>query len=170
MPWMETNVVDERRQFVLDVASGQRSMSELCERYAVSRPTGYKWLARQRAEGDAGLLDTSRAPHHCPPRTRDDVDALLLAARREYGSGRQEAGAGAHEATPGQGLAGTQHGQRHPRAARRAAQEPTASPVDAPGRRPAPHGAAEPSVADRLQRAVQNRRRALLLSADRHRP
>ena len=39
---METNVVDERRQFVLDFASGHWSMSELCERYAVSRPTGYK--------------------------------------------------------------------------------------------------------------------------------
>jgi putative transposase len=87
---METNVVDERRQFVLDFASGQWSMSELCERYGVSRPTGYKWLARQRAEGDDGLLDSTRAPHHCPHRTGDDVEALLLAARREFGWGAKK--------------------------------------------------------------------------------
>lgn len=87
---METNVVDERRQFVLDFASGQWSMSELCERYGVSRPTGYKWLARQRAEGDDGWLDSIRAPHHCPHRTGDDVEALLLAARREFGWGAKK--------------------------------------------------------------------------------
>ena len=87
---METNVVDQRRQFVLDFASDHWSMSELCERYAVSRPTGYKWLARQRAEGDAGLLDSSRAPHDCPHRTGDDVEALLLAARREFGWGAKK--------------------------------------------------------------------------------
>jgi putative transposase len=87
---METNVVDERRRFVRDYASGHWSMSELCERYAVSRPTGYKWLARQRAEGDAGLRDSSRAPHHCPHRTGDDVEALLLAAREEYGWGAKK--------------------------------------------------------------------------------
>jgi transposase len=87
---METNVEDERRQFVLDFASGHWSMTELCERYAVSRPTGYKWLARQRADGDAGLLDCSRAPHRCPHRTGDDVEALLLAARREFGWGAKK--------------------------------------------------------------------------------
>ena len=43
---METNVVKERLAFVHDLESGHWSMSELCERYGVSRPTGYKWLAR----------------------------------------------------------------------------------------------------------------------------
>ena len=44
---METNVVKERLAFVHDLESGHWSMSELCERYGVSRPTGYKWLARR---------------------------------------------------------------------------------------------------------------------------
>ena len=86
---METNVVDERCQFVRDFASGHWSMSELCERYEVSRPTGYKWLARHRAEGDAGLLDR-RAPAHCPHRTGGDVEARILAARQDYGWGAKK--------------------------------------------------------------------------------
>ena len=59
---METHVVKERLAFVHDLASGHWSMTELCERYGVSRPTGYKWLARHVAEGGAGLEDRSRAP------------------------------------------------------------------------------------------------------------
>ena len=39
---METNVSDERERFVRDFESGHWSMTELCERYGVSRPTGYK--------------------------------------------------------------------------------------------------------------------------------
>jgi transposase InsO family protein len=87
---METSVVDERRRFVRDYTSGHWSMSELCERYEVSRPTGYKWLARHRGDGDAGLLDDSRAPLSCPHRTGDDLEARILAARREYGWGAKK--------------------------------------------------------------------------------
>ena len=53
---METNVADQRLHFVRDFESGHWSMSELCERYGVTRPTGYKWLARHRASGRAGCV------------------------------------------------------------------------------------------------------------------
>ena len=82
---METNVVKERLAFVHDLGSGHWSMSELCERYGVSRPTGYKWLARHQAGGGAGLDDRSRAPQRCPHRTSDALEALIIAARLEYG-------------------------------------------------------------------------------------
>jgi hypothetical protein len=32
----------------------------------VSRRTAYRWLARWRAEGEAGLVDRSSRPHACP--------------------------------------------------------------------------------------------------------
>jgi transposase InsO family protein len=38
-------------------------MTVLCERYGISRKTGYKWLARYASAGPAGLQDASRAPH-----------------------------------------------------------------------------------------------------------
>ena len=46
---METNVGAERRRFVTEFATGAWSMTELCERYGISRPTGYKWVARYAA-------------------------------------------------------------------------------------------------------------------------
>jgi putative transposase len=88
---METNVEDERAQFAKDFASGHWSMTELCERFGVSRPTGYKWLARSRAGGDA-MRDRSRAPHHSPHRTDADLEALVVAARQKYGWGATKLG------------------------------------------------------------------------------
>ena len=88
---METNVTDERIRFAADFASGQWSMTELCERYGVTRPTGYKWVARHRAGGERALEDRSRAPHHCPHRTDAEMEALVIAARREYGWGAKKA-------------------------------------------------------------------------------
>lgn len=86
---MDTNAVEQRWKFVLDFESEQWSMVELCERYGISRPTGYKWLRRYRA-GDVDLLEQSRAPHECPHRTPARVEELLLAARREYGWGAKK--------------------------------------------------------------------------------
>jgi transposase InsO family protein len=90
MPWMETNTLEERFRFICDFESGQWTMAELCERYGVSRPTGYKWLGRHRGAGDACLEDRSRAPHGCPHRTPARIEDLILAARREYGWGAKK--------------------------------------------------------------------------------
>lgn len=87
---METNVVQERVLFAEDFDSGQWSMTELCERYGVTRPTGYKWLARYRSGGERALQNRSRAPHHSPHRTDDDLEALIVAARQQYGWGAKK--------------------------------------------------------------------------------
>jgi putative transposase len=87
---METNVLDQRLKFVADFESGQWSMTELCERYGVTRPTGYKWLARHRKGGRAGLADGSRAPHRCPHRTSETTEALIVEARQQYGWGAKK--------------------------------------------------------------------------------
>jgi transposase InsO family protein len=87
---MDTNALDQRRRFVHDLASAHWSMSELCERFGISRPTGYKWVARYQAGGDEALHDRSHAPHRCPHRTDARVEALLLSARRKYGWGAKK--------------------------------------------------------------------------------
>jgi transposase len=87
---METNVVTERLAFVRDLESGHWSMTELCERYGVTRPTGYKWLARHEAGGSTALTDRSRAPQQCPHRTSEALEDLIIAARLEYGWGAKK--------------------------------------------------------------------------------
>src|SRR2546425_1889153 len=77
----------ERMRFVTDWERDLYSMVELCERYGVSRKTGYKWLARYEADGPDGLRERSRAPHQCPHRIAPEVATLICAARRQHPSG-----------------------------------------------------------------------------------
>ena len=51
MPWLEMAPVEQRERFIDDHRLGLYDMTELCARYAVSRKTGYKWLARYDAGG-----------------------------------------------------------------------------------------------------------------------
>jgi putative transposase len=90
MPWMETNAQKQRRAFVDDYESGQWSMTELCQRYRMSRPTGYKWIDRFEEQGEEGLAERSRAPSSCPHHTPAFVERKILALRAEYGWGAKK--------------------------------------------------------------------------------
>jgi transposase InsO family protein len=84
MPWLEVAPVEERERFIDDYLLRLYTMTELCARYAVSRKTGYKWIARYDAGGRPGLRDRSRAPHTCPHRVADAVATLLVRAKRQH--------------------------------------------------------------------------------------
>ncbi len=84
MPWKKTDPMEERIRFVMEAESDVFEMSELCQRYGVSRKTGYKWLQRYRQEGVAGLQDRSRAPLKCPHRTPEGISDFLIEARRQH--------------------------------------------------------------------------------------
>lgn len=66
MPWTETNVMDQRTEFVMRAVSGGENFSELCRQFGISRKVGYKWKERFIEEGLAGLKDQSRRPQHHP--------------------------------------------------------------------------------------------------------
>jgi len=86
MPWLETSPVEQRERFIDDQRHGLYTMTELCERYAISRKTGYKWVDRFDEAGRPGLGDRSRAPHHCPHAMSDDVARVICEARRQHPS------------------------------------------------------------------------------------
>jgi transposase-like protein len=46
MPWQETEVVDQRTEFVLRVLRGGERFGDICREYGISRKTGYKWKER----------------------------------------------------------------------------------------------------------------------------
>ena len=83
MPWRESVVVDERRRFVLALEKGER-MVDACRQFGISRKTGYKILARWKAQWDAGLLDQSRAPLRVPHSTPAEVVELVVQCRKEH--------------------------------------------------------------------------------------
>lgn len=84
MPWLQTNPMDERIRFIAARDGGLFSVSELADRFGISRQTGYKWLDRYEAGGIEGLADRSHAPHRCPHRISAEVADALLDLRREH--------------------------------------------------------------------------------------
>jgi putative transposase len=53
MPWRETAPMDQRTLFIADHLRETQTITELCDRYGVSRKTGYKWIARYLRFGPA---------------------------------------------------------------------------------------------------------------------
>ncbi|MEE8521970.1 MAG: IS481 family transposase [Gemmatimonadota bacterium] len=84
MPWRNLSPMEQRLEFLVDLRTGLWSMSELCASYGISRKTGYKWAARFRVEGVAGLADWSRRPRQSPNATAPEVVEALVAARRRH--------------------------------------------------------------------------------------
>lgn len=83
MPWRETGPVEERFGFVSAYEAGNASMTTLCERFGVSRKTGYKWLSRYWAGGMAGLEERPRVAQRFPHKTSAEMESRLLAIKRE---------------------------------------------------------------------------------------
>lgn len=81
MPWQEQSAMSLRREFVQAIEQGQLSFTEACQRFQISRRTGYKWWERYLAEGEAGLADRSRRPHTSPQQTAAEREARVLALR-----------------------------------------------------------------------------------------
>jgi transposase InsO family protein len=73
-----------REEFVEFAQDSHLHFSELCQRYAISRKTGYKWLKRFLTEGRTGLADRSRQPQHWPTRTPPDVEQTILQVRQAH--------------------------------------------------------------------------------------
>src|SRR3989442_4982380 len=59
MPWTETAPMNERMRFVTDWERDLYSMVELCERYGVSRKTGYKWPRGRRRAASCSITSRS---------------------------------------------------------------------------------------------------------------
>lgn len=56
---------------------------DVAQAMAVSTRTVYKWLARYRREGWAGLRDRSCRPHRCPHRISNSKQARIIRLRRQ---------------------------------------------------------------------------------------
>lgn len=97
MPWTETEVMDQRTEFVLRVLRNAERFGEVCREFGISRKTGYKWRQRFLEEGLSGLGDQSRRPP--APTSRQDSSNLPFGAgseilRRNANVARQGRGPG----------------------------------------------------------------------------
>jgi transposase InsO family protein len=81
MPWKEWSLMLLRREFVELAIQSEANVKQLCDRFGISRKTGYKWLKRYREGKESGLRDRSRRPEHAPERSAVEVEASVLAVR-----------------------------------------------------------------------------------------
>lgn len=81
MPWPEGTTMDAKVHFIAAVLEGEESMTELCERFAVSRTAGYQLVNRYREEGERAFRPRSRAPHRIPWAVMPAHQEAILALR-----------------------------------------------------------------------------------------
>src|SRR5829696_2050791 len=74
--------LNRRRELVLEVIEQRRALTQAAEAAGVSARTAAKWVARYRAEGEAGLLDRSSAPRRVHNRTGERTIEAIAALRR----------------------------------------------------------------------------------------
>lgn len=76
-----------RRLLVIRVVEQGWPVAHAAKAQGVSRQCAHRWIARWRAEGEAGLVDRSSRPRHSPRRTSPELEARVVAARVEHRRG-----------------------------------------------------------------------------------
>jgi transposase len=80
---VEMSVTEQRYRAVLEVQAGL-PVSEVAERFGVSRQAVHRWLGWYRDEGLGGLADRSHRPHAHPAQTSPEVEAVICELRRGH--------------------------------------------------------------------------------------
>ncbi len=74
--------MEERLRFVARLLGGE-AMSEVCREFGISRKTGYKIFDRYKEHGLEALSDRSRRPVRYANQLPEQIEALILRAKRE---------------------------------------------------------------------------------------
>lgn len=89
MAWNVCDLMKSRSEFVtqaLRLKSGEipGNFTALCQRYGISRKTGYKWLKRFEKDGLEGLKDRPKTPHHQPRRISAKMESSVVQLRENH--------------------------------------------------------------------------------------
>src|SRR2546421_11279663 len=82
MLW-ELSVTGQRYRAVLEVLAGV-AVTEVAERYGVSRQSVHAWLRRYREEGASGLADRSHRVREHPWRIDAETESAICELRRAH--------------------------------------------------------------------------------------
>lgn len=84
MAWREVSKKMLKLEFVELAQTSTVPFSELCKRFKISRPTGYKLLKRYKEEGLLGLEERSRRPKSSPNKTTEALEQQIIELRKEH--------------------------------------------------------------------------------------
>jgi transposase InsO family protein len=80
---VELTMTEQRYRAVLEVLAGV-PVTEVAERFGVSRQAVHRWVRWYRDEGLDGLSDRSHRPHEHPAQTSPEVEAAICELRRAH--------------------------------------------------------------------------------------
>jgi putative transposase len=84
MPWKGVTVTEQGQRFLEDYQLNYYSITELAERFCISRKTAYRWINRFKRNGQDGFHELYRRPHNCPWQTDKIVVEELVEARKAH--------------------------------------------------------------------------------------
>jgi putative transposase len=90
MPMPERTMVDLREEMALLAMDGRFTVTEVAERYGVTRPTVRLWRDRYQEGGRGGMNDLSHAPRSCPHRIDESIEQLIIDERERFGWGAKK--------------------------------------------------------------------------------
>jgi transposase InsO family protein len=86
MPWKGVTVGETRFRFLEAYKLSYYSVTELAERFSVSRKTAHKWIRRFECFGENGFHELSRRPINSPARTDRATSKELVGLRKAHPS------------------------------------------------------------------------------------
>ena len=78
MPWKEQKPMDQKIQMLADWQTKLFSITDLSQKYGISRKTVYKWLNRYEQIGVDGLKELSRRPNSSPGQASEEIIELII--------------------------------------------------------------------------------------------
>lgn len=84
MPWKETDVMNQKSEFVLRAVQTD-NFRGLCREYGISAKTGYKWKERFLEEGLGGMGEHSRRPFKSPVGLEEGVVCEMIRLKQLHG-------------------------------------------------------------------------------------
>jgi hypothetical protein len=66
MLWKGVAVTEQRQRSLEDYQLNETSITELLERFCISRKAAYKWINRFKQDGHKGFHELFRKPRSCP--------------------------------------------------------------------------------------------------------
>lgn len=84
MGWKKAQVKLQKMLFIRDWQKKERSMTELCKHYGISRESGYYLVNSYMVEGEAAFTERSHASHTHPNQTVGHIEDMILSTKQRY--------------------------------------------------------------------------------------
>ena len=91
MPWKGVTVSEQRQRFLEDYHLNYYSITELAERFGISRKTAHThpghqgmWINRYKEHGQSGFHERSRRPRSCPWQTDAAIVEEVVKLRKAH--------------------------------------------------------------------------------------